>query len=247
MNSRCGWLVHWFELRVAGEVVLPVDQHRHDDAAAVLGQPAGELRFLRHARRQADEHLRRPVGVGDRDDLRDDLALRLQQQALAIDALEHRPADGVDLVEVGLGDQRRHLRRRRRTRCRRTSSARRPCRGSSSVAAGLARPTSRRPPATSSRASSTACASRRTRPARAVRYLSIPATIFVARSSLSSRGWVLGRGSAPIEAERRRVAEEHEGCSRGAVGQVFQPVLRPRLVVRFGPVGQVRKPVLRDP
>ena len=51
--------------------VAAVDQHRHQDPAPALGQPPGELRFHRHARRQADELFRRLVGVGDGDHVGD--------------------------------------------------------------------------------------------------------------------------------------------------------------------------------
>ena len=44
------------------------------------------------ARRQARQLLRRLVRVGQRDHRCDRLALRLQQQALALDAFQHRPA-----------------------------------------------------------------------------------------------------------------------------------------------------------
>ncbi len=101
---------HPAQLRIAGPGILAVDQHRHQHSAAILGQPARELRFLRHAGRQADQHLRCPVRVRQRDHTGHHLAFRFQQQPLAVHARQHRPADRMNLVAIRLRDQRRLFR-----------------------------------------------------------------------------------------------------------------------------------------
>ncbi len=85
---------------------LAVDEHRHDDAAAVLGQAASILRLGRHARDQADDLLGQQRSIRDGHHIR---PLRIfgrhQQQALAVDVAKRRPAHGEDFEAVAAAKQ----------------------------------------------------------------------------------------------------------------------------------------------
>ena len=63
-------------------------------AAALLRTKPRELLRRLQTRREADELLRRPVAVGQRDDVALRLAIGQQQQTLALDTAEHVPRDG---------------------------------------------------------------------------------------------------------------------------------------------------------
>src|SRR5205823_1234750 len=87
---------------------LAADERRHEDATAVLGKAAGELRLRRHALDQADDLLGRLVGVWDGDDIGDLLlARRDEQQSLAVDIADRSPAHREDLEAAPLADERR--------------------------------------------------------------------------------------------------------------------------------------------
>ena len=83
------------------------DQQRHDYPKTAFRQPSGELLRRCHARLQTSKLLGRPVGIAQRDHRAGCVAQRLQQQAFAIDAIEHRPADLVNTVAVGFGHEQR--------------------------------------------------------------------------------------------------------------------------------------------
>src|SRR5262249_34654188 len=87
---------------------LAADERRHDDAAAALSEATGKLRLRRHALHQAGYLLGRLVGVGDGDDIGDLLlSNRDEQQALAVDVADGRPAHRKDLEAGPLADERR--------------------------------------------------------------------------------------------------------------------------------------------
>ena len=52
------------ELRVARPGVLAIDEDRHNHLASVFGQASCELRLARQAWCEADQHLRRLIGIG---------------------------------------------------------------------------------------------------------------------------------------------------------------------------------------
>ena len=91
--------------RVPGELDPAADEGRDHDAKAVRRQPPGELRSRRDAGDEARDLLRRLVRVGQGDDVAPHLALRLEQQALAVDALQDGPAHLVDPEGVVLGHE----------------------------------------------------------------------------------------------------------------------------------------------
>jgi tellurite resistance protein len=57
------------DVRIARPAVRTIHEHRDDDAKTGRRQAAGELRFVGHARRQAEELLGRLVGVRQGHDL----------------------------------------------------------------------------------------------------------------------------------------------------------------------------------
>ena len=148
--------------RVPGELDPAADEGRDHDAKAVRRQPPGELGSRRDAGGEARDLLRRLVRVGQGDDLAPHLALRLQQQALAVDALQDRPAHLV-------GPEARRPRprgpdgRRRRSAPSRRAGAGRRRRGSSGTTPDWPGSTSRRPPGRRGRVSRGSPAPRPTR------------------------------------------------------------------------------------
>ena len=88
--------------------VGPIDQRRHDHAAAALGQPAGELRLGRDSRRKPGQLLGRLIGIGNGHDVghgRPDLGTS-SSPSLA-HAAHDRPADGKGFEDLAAADQRR--------------------------------------------------------------------------------------------------------------------------------------------
>ena len=67
------------ELRVARPVVLSIDDDRHNHLASVFGQPSRELRLRRQSWRQADQHLRSLIGIGQSHHARPQFAFGLEQ------------------------------------------------------------------------------------------------------------------------------------------------------------------------
>ena len=57
INELAMWLIGVTDSGVARPSILAVDQNRHQNTAAVFRQPAGELRRLRHPRRETGKHL----------------------------------------------------------------------------------------------------------------------------------------------------------------------------------------------
>ena len=88
--------------------VGPIDQRRNDHAATALGQPPGELRLGRDARRQSGQLFGRLIGIGNGDDVgHRPRVLGHQQQSFAVHAAHHRPANGKRLEMFAAPDQRR--------------------------------------------------------------------------------------------------------------------------------------------
>ena len=78
---------------MAGTGVVAADQRRHVDRRAVAREPVGQLRFRRQPRHNAGEHLRRPVGIGNRDHETAGSVARHQQQSLGGDSQQHFETD----------------------------------------------------------------------------------------------------------------------------------------------------------
>ena len=71
--------------------IRAIDQRRNEHAAASLGQPAGELIRLGHARLKTRDLLRRLVRISDGHHRSLDLAIRNQHQAIGLHPTHHRP------------------------------------------------------------------------------------------------------------------------------------------------------------
>ena len=87
---------------IAGPVIVAIDQDGHDHQAAVLRETPGELRLRRHTGLEPRQHLGRLIRVRHRHHARDWRAFGLKQEALAVDVIEHQPADGVHRVSLRL-------------------------------------------------------------------------------------------------------------------------------------------------
>jgi len=99
------WLVgEATELGIARPGVAAIDQRRHDDLAAVFREAPRELRFRRYSGRNANQHFRRLIGVGNRHDPRDDFSGGLEKKAFSINTVKNRPAHGVNAVPVAFGN-----------------------------------------------------------------------------------------------------------------------------------------------
>lgn len=97
------------EFRICRKGVGTVDERGNQHVTTMFREPTSILGLLIDARLDADKLLRRPVGIGNRDHVRNHgLLLRTKQQALRIDTWQHGPPHGDhdDLVitryEVGL-------------------------------------------------------------------------------------------------------------------------------------------------
>ena len=88
------------EFRAARECVVAADERRDEHLAPEGGQMRGEVRRGIDSRRQAHDHLGRPVGIGQRDDAGHRRSLRLEEQPLGRDAVQHGPSHGVDRIRT---------------------------------------------------------------------------------------------------------------------------------------------------
>ena len=95
------------DIAVTGNFGRTVDEQRRDDFEAVLGKNPGELPFRRQIRREAGDHFRGLIGVGDGDDVSDRLTVGFDEQPFAGDAFDYRPTDLEYAEQRGLGDKRR--------------------------------------------------------------------------------------------------------------------------------------------
>ena len=95
-------------LGIAGKLALAIDQRRHNDANLAFGQHPGELPGGRDFRVETGHILRGVVGIREGDHLGERPALGFEQQALTVHLRQDIPADGIDVVGLGLGNL--HLR-----------------------------------------------------------------------------------------------------------------------------------------
>ena len=91
--------------RVAGQVILPVDENGDEDLAAALGK----VECLVEAGLETKELLRGDIGVGEKGDACCGRSFRLDEEAFPIDPIQHGPADAVDGGGIGLLNERGFL------------------------------------------------------------------------------------------------------------------------------------------
>ena len=97
------WLVGHGQPSCARIGGAAVDQQRHQHAAAIFGQAPGKLGGRGHPRFQTHKHFRSPVAVGQGHHICLGVPIRLEQQALCLDAFDYCPAHRKNLVPTTLG------------------------------------------------------------------------------------------------------------------------------------------------
>ena len=91
----------------AGVGVAAIDEQWHQHLAAVFRETSRKLRIRWNAGREARQHFRRRVGVGNRHDAGCGRAIGIEQQTFGLHAIEHGPSHGVDFITGAGGDERR--------------------------------------------------------------------------------------------------------------------------------------------
>ena len=84
--------------RAARPRVRAVNQHRDQHQTTAFGEAARELRWRLHAGREACDRFRLRSGVGDGNYARYGRAVRLEEEALGLHAVEYGPTHRVNLV-----------------------------------------------------------------------------------------------------------------------------------------------------
>ncbi len=92
---------------VAGPRIIPVDQNRYQDLAAVLSQSAGKLSLGQQTRRETGHHFRRFVGIREDDDAGARAAFGTEPEPFRVHVVKNRPANRLDGEGFGCSDLRR--------------------------------------------------------------------------------------------------------------------------------------------